>query len=793
MTVLHTDRTIPLALNTTDVTFSTGLVLGWDFTGDDTNHKDGVPWIYAGATAPTLPKSGVETFVSTGPEPGVTPASGAIYDYSNATDYGFQVGTGDYLIAIRWSTPSTLPSGYLSHRFLWVQGGSGTFVDSIINEYAGTGWYLNVGGIGVTGTSHLLTWGTNKTIVTFIQRVSGVVTVYELDVTAQGNLLNRVDGGAANNTAIDSNWATRTIASYNSGGTPTNVVLNSVWFWNKSFSTTALQNLGRDMFSAQANSAVADAITITSPTSGSAIEQTSVISGTYTGTQPTSIQVQHGSAGWVTGTSATIGSGNWSATFTLSPASANTLQAREGNNTAITSSTVSNITVNSDSLSFTAPSFTQSAVPYRIFQRNASNQASVRVSGTYTGSPTSLEYSWNGGAWTALGGTLGSGAFNSTITLTGPAQGDLSVRFANKTSVFNTIIKVGVGDVWIVAGQSNHVGGGGGSVFIPPVAPAAHPNWSGSILDLTGTWRPNFETDVDPFAKGTNATGFPTATATYPGVFANGGAATYFGKLATKLMAAGIPTAFVVCSKGSTTLSNWDVGGQLNNATQDRATQIGGHKGVLWWQGESDTISAVNTTRSAYEALLNTIINNWATNFPGHKWVIMNLNAAQNGTGTGGTGASDTGFNAIHAAIANVGATNSNVAAVADTNGLFSQLHYETATEINNIADAAYNAIFNAYYAKHVTLTLVDSSGSPRANLSGLKWAFFDQVTPDLFVAPVDKGNNGSTDGSGVLSLALTNTSLAVGGVGWLVITNSDGTTTQSPVPKSFSAPVVLS
>jgi hypothetical protein len=216
----------------------------------------------------------------------------------------------------------------------------------------------------------------------------------------------------------------------------------------------------------------------------------------------------------------------------------------------------------------------------------------------------------------------------------------------------------------------------------------------------------------------------------------------------------------------------------------DRATNIGGHKAVLWWQGEGD--AAIGTTRSTYESALNAIVNDWATRFPGKKWVIMNINAAGNAEGSGGTGASDTGFNAIHAALSNVAATNVNVSAIAEMNGLFAQLHYSTAPEIEAIANSAYNAIVGAYYAKHASITLVDATGAPRANLSGLKWAFFDQATPDTLLAP-------ATNASGVFSAPLLNTSLAVGATGLLLVSDTNGAATQSPSSKAFCAPVLVS
>jgi len=98
-----------------------------------------------------------------------------------------------------------------------------------------------------------------------------------------------------------------------------------------------------------------------------------------------------------------------------------------------------------------------------------------------------------------------------------------------------------------------------------------------------------------------------------------------------------------------------------------------------------------------------------------------------------------------------------------------------------------------AVVSKHVILTLTSDGSTAVTGLTGLKWAFFDQITPDLFTAPSAKGVAESTDGSGVLDVDVSTSSLAIGAVGWLTITNSDGTVSQSPPGKAFSGPVVIS
>lgn len=99
------------------------------------------------------------------------------------------------------------------------------------------------------------------------------------------------------------------------------------------------------------------------------------------------------------------------------------------------------------------------------------------------------------------------------------------------------------------------------------------------------------------------------------------------------------------------------------------------------------------------------------------------------------------------------------------------------------------NAInYTAYRVLSVTLN--DRSGAVKSSLTGLRWAFFDQATPDLFLTPVSKGSTGTTDGSGVFYQEISATSLGAGGVGWLIISDSDGTA--NVASNAVSCPVTV-
>jgi hypothetical protein len=88
------------------------------------------------------------------------------------------------------------------------------------------------------------------------------------------------------------------------------------------------------------------------------------------------------------------------------------------------------------------------------------------------------------------------------------------------------------------------------------------------------------------------------------------------------------------------------------------------------------------------------------------------------------------------------------------------------------------------------TIVLGNHLGAAAASLTNLKWAFFDQATPDLFAAPTCKGAVESTAADGTLTVDLVTTALVPGQVGWLIVTDSDGTT--GMVHKAFSGPVVV-
>lgn len=112
----------------------------------------------------------------------------------------------------------------------------------------------------------------------------------------------------------------------------------------------------------------------------------------------------------------------------------------------------------------------------------------------------------------------------------------------------------------------------------------------------------------------------------------------------------------------------------------------------------------------------------------------------------------------------------------------------------NTITGTTKTLAASASSSRSITLSLVMSASLvplvPAANLSNLRWAWFDQAVPNLFAAPTDHGTVESTDANGVLTIPLPNSTLSAGGIGWLIITDSTGN--PALASNAFSAPVMV-
>lgn len=110
--------------------------------------------------------------------------------------------------------------------------------------------------------------------------------------------------------------------------------------------------------------------------------------------------------------------------------------------------------------------------PYTLFQRDDDTGGVIRIRGAFPADkhPEKIEARLSGGAWQVVDARPGSNAFAGTI----PApvgQGLLEVRAMGDTGLTASVECVGVGDLFLITGQSNADGRGNKWVTLDPSNP----------------------------------------------------------------------------------------------------------------------------------------------------------------------------------------------------------------------------------------------------------------------------------------------------------------------------------
>ena len=268
----------------------------------------------------------------------------------------------------------------------------------------------------------------------------------------------------------------------------------------------------------------------------------------------------------------------------------------------------STVWVTADALAVTSPA------AYRVFQRSGTT-GSIAISGTYTGTPTAIEASWNGGAYATIDAAPAGGTYSGTLSGQTQGQGTLTVRFTNDTGVTHSVGYVGIGEVIVTAGQSNSLGQGTNSQTY------RHPTIKAT--KYTGSGWAEF---ADPYD---GAGGSPWAWA-----------ATYLQN------ALGVPVAFLSCGADGASITTWTVGGKASYTAALARIQaaVGSGSGavrcVVWHQGETDALAPMS--EATYHGHLVTLVSQFTTDVPGVKFMPCLLQDS--------TGITDADEDAIRAA-----------------------------------------------------------------------------------------------------------------------------------------------
>ena len=232
----------------------------------------------------------------------------------------------------------------------------------------------------------------------------------------------------------------------------------------------------------------------------------------------------------------------------------------------------------------------------QIVQRNISNVANIPVEGTFVSIPDSVEAravvkvgGENNGTttpWQTIENAPIGGTFSGSLSNV-PAGGwyEIEVRSVTDGDQSDpvTIGRVGVGDIFICAGQSNSANNG-----TPAATPTSDRVSARDMVD-DNSWVP--AADPMPIAEGTMGSPW-----------------TRLGDLIVG--EEDVPVGFLSLGRNSSSVSAWSPGSSNDNDFMNPAIKSfpqDGFRAILWHQGEAD--SALGTTASAYRSSLIGIIN----------------------------------------------------------------------------------------------------------------------------------------------------------------------------------------
>ncbi len=205
-----------------------------------------------------------------------------------------------------------------------------------------------------------------------------------------------------------------------------------------------------------------------------------------------------------------------------------------------------------------------SPVNWQVFQRQTPTGGVIRVAGKVKVPCDTVEFRRKDQKWQSVALDAQTGNFNAQIPA--PAGGwhrcELRALKDGKEVAHKSIENVGIGEVFVIAGQSNSTNCG----------EEQQRSNSGMVSSFSGTeWR--LADDPQPGTHDGSNKGSP-----WPA----------FGDaLAAKLK---VPIAIASTGHGASNVAEWQPGGELFNWTMARILQFGpqGFRMVLWHQGESD-------------------------------------------------------------------------------------------------------------------------------------------------------------------------------------------------------------
>lgn len=250
---------------------------------------------------------------------------------------------------------------------------------------------------------------------------------------------------------------------------------------------------------------------------------------------------------------------------------------------------------------------TSGLVDFQVLQRDARSVGTATFSGTapvrfntrYVEAKVSKEKADVLG-WSAVG-QIKAGKWSGTISnipTGGPYQIDIRVSLPQGQSATASVASILVGDLWVLAGQSN-MEGVGNLTDLPRPASEVH---SFDTSDVWGIAKDPLHalrsaTDKVHWAKNKDGELERLTGEALEKFTANRkkGAGPGLPFAISMYQRTGVPVGLIPCAHGGTSMDQWDpakkaeAGASLYGATIRRMQAVGGKiKGILWYQGEAE-------------------------------------------------------------------------------------------------------------------------------------------------------------------------------------------------------------
>lgn len=299
-----------------------------------------------------------------------------------------------------------------------------------------------------------------------------------------------------------------------------------------------------------------------------------------------------------------------------------------------------------------------------VFQRNQNNTATIYIAGNYTSNISTVEARFINATnnqvaidWTAFTTNINGGIFNGYISNVPGGWYTVEVRGKLGTVIVGTttLNRVGVGEVFLIAGQSNSQGRDGnyGEVGANDERVLSHNeiSWYDTGLSQCDKKVPNYPAFSQIFSNG--------STRSY--LSKTGFSPWCYGKLGDNLVAKlGVPVVFFNAAAtatssinwresadGLTTYSHYDMQAYCNASGVPYSgferilnyyASVFGVRAVLWHQGETDNY--IQVSESTYASNINYIINKSRSEVGNVPWVISRASVFDKNA-NGGTGNSN--------------------------------------------------------------------------------------------------------------------------------------------------------